>query len=134
MGGQTQMLEINININASELAQAITLLATNLGQAKSVNVVKSNSPKVELAEKAISSMSEMMNQVIENVEPTKEEKEQTTTEPTLTVVEVRALVKKAAKKDKAAVKSLLKEFGAESVTALDEEHYQAFYDKVEELL
>lgn len=120
------MLEINININASELAQAITLLATNLGQAKSVNVVKSES-----STKATTDSKPVTKPTQE--EPTKEEKA-TTTESTLTVVEVRALVKKATKKDKAAVKNLLKEFGAESVTALDEKHYQAFYDKVEELL
>ncbi len=54
-------------------------------------------------------------------------------ESTITVEELRAITAKAAKKDKAAVKEILAELGAKSVSTLDKKHYQAFYDKVKEL-
>ncbi len=63
-----------------------------------------------------------------------DEKEQTNeTEPSVTIEEIRALAAKVIKKDRKKAKQILDEFGANSVSTLDKEHYDAFYEKIGEL-
>ena len=54
--------------------------------------------------------------------------------PSITIEEIRALASKAIKKDRDKVKKILTSFGATSVSALEEEHYDDFYKKIGELI
>ncbi len=112
------MSQLIIKIEAPEIAKAISLLATALG-GKAVSIPQVMEKKTPVKE---------LEQQKEANEDSADEK------PAITLEQVRERTSKAVKKDREATKKLLSEFGASSVSTLDKKHYEAFYEKVGELV
>lgn len=104
--------------------------------------IQIEAPKIvsEEAEKVIEEVNKAIEETtaakdettsVEKKEETKDDKKE---ETTITLEEIRARTSKAVKKNREATKEILKEFGASSVSTLEKEHYEAFYEKVGELV
>lgn len=123
---------ISIEVKAPGIVEALSNLAAVMVLNKGANT---SSPSVG-ATKSIANESSAVEDTSKTEikapgEDTSESSEPT--EPTVTIEQIRAKVKEKAKVDKPAVKKLLKEYEATSVTALDKSHYDEFYKKLGDL-
>lgn len=120
-------MEITINVQAPELANAIRALAEALaGHTGQVPVITDSPKKTKKETKAESEINaDSLVKELEN------------SEPKLTLEEVRAICAKKAKalgkEGPQKIKAIIKKYGAEQLTGVDPDNYEALIKDVEAL-
>ena len=125
-------MSVTININgenATEVLHELRDLAAGLGG--TVTPVQEEKPESKPAKRSTEKKATKIEDVAEPVKESEDVSADKTTEDVPTVEELRA--KAQAVEDKAAVKALIKEFGAKNITTIPEDRRAEFLARLEEL-
>lgn len=123
---------ITLEIKAPEIVQVVQALGHMFTSAlnQSTPVVQASKPAVQ---GTVVKKEEIKEEIKEEPKQEEAKVESKAEESSITVEEIRVKVKEKAKINKTAVKNLLKEYGATSVTTLEKQHYDAFFEKLGDL-
>lgn len=128
-------MEITINVKAPELAKAIIALAEALSGNKPTNlpVIDAEASKAESKKKVVKKEVEEETEIV--VDPLPETLE--TKQTSLKLEEVRVICAKKAKalgkEGPQKIKAIIKKYGAEQLTGVDPDNYEALIKDVEAL-